>query len=200
MKTYKSSELISTLASVIDLLLKKTTLMDAYTAEQLNAQPAAGKWSVAQVLEHLNAYNRYYLPEIEKAILKGMSANAPGNEVFKPGMLGNYFTKLMQPGKSGAIANKMQAPKGYRPAERQDAAEVVSEFKNGCKHLLSLLQKAHQVDIGSQTVPISISKFVKLKLGDVLRFVVAHKQRHFIQIENIISSLSMQGQQADATM
>ncbi|WP_315818041.1 DinB family protein [Paraflavitalea speifideaquila] len=30
-------------------------------------QPAAGKWSVAQAIEHLNSYGRYYLPLMQKA-------------------------------------------------------------------------------------------------------------------------------------
>lgn len=35
---------------------------------KLLRQPAENKWSLAQCLEHLNSYGRYYLLEIEKAI------------------------------------------------------------------------------------------------------------------------------------
>ena len=36
-----------------------------------------------------------------------------------------------------------------------------------------------------------ISKFIRLKLGDAFRFLVAHEQRHMIQARNTIKSLGI---------
>ena len=66
-------------------------------------RPAAdGGWSIAQCLEHLNSYGRYYLPAIEKAVKTAGSGSA---ENFKSGWLGNYFYKLIP-------LSKVRSPKG----------------------------------------------------------------------------------------
>ena len=36
--------------------------------------------------------------------------------------------------------------------------------------------------MGKIRISISISRFVKLKLGDTFRFLIAHEQRHFVQV------------------
>ncbi len=148
-------------------------------------EPAAGKWSVIQVLEHLNSYGDYYLLAIERSL----EQNKPAIEFFKPGWMGDYFTKLMKPRENGTIPHKMQAPKDHRPTKYPDAFPVLTTFLEQQHYLLELLEKAKAKNIGSIRTPISISKLVKLKVGDVFRFLIAHEQRHFIQIENTLAAV-----------
>ena len=53
--------------------------------------PVPGKWSVAQILEHLNGYGRIYLPAIDKALSISPSKREAW---FNSGFWGNYFTKF----------------------------------------------------------------------------------------------------------
>ena len=149
--------------------------------------PIAGHYpdflSHAQVLEHLNSYGRYYLPAIEKSL----AVDKPQKQLFTPGWLGNYFTKIMKPGSDGKTGNKMNAPKNHRPAADPDIKPVIDNFLEQQHRLLGLLEKAKQKDIGAIRTPISISRFIKLKAGDTFRFFVAHEQRHFLQIINTLS-------------
>jgi uncharacterized damage-inducible protein DinB len=158
------------------------TYLQKEDPELLLTAPAAGKWSVVQVLEHLNSYGRYYLPAIEKSL----QTNKLHKEIFKPGWFGNYFTKIMKPGEDGKITNKMSAPKNHRPATDLDVKPVIDQFFAQQQKLLDLLEKAKQKDIGAIRTPISISRFIKLKVGDTFRFLIAHEQRHFVQITNAI--------------
>lgn len=144
-------------------------------------QPEQGKWSVAQCIEHLNSYNRYYLPQIEKALLKGTYKNLPAETTYKPGWLGNYFTKLMKPGVNGELSGKMKAPKDHQPSVTLDAKKVILEFITAEEKLLAYLQRAGTINISKLQVPISIAKFIKLQLGDTFRFLIAHQQRHMLQ-------------------
>lgn len=186
MPVFNTKDLLSSLAEDVDALLKRLDEVKQLDSTLLLSQPAAGKWSVIQVLEHLNSYNRYYLPEIEKSIQVGQ----PFNPQFKSGWFGDYFTKMMMPGKDGKVVNKMNSPKDHRPIAELNATAVITEFINGEQHVLTLLQKATNTDIGRLKVPISISRFIKLKLGDTFRFLIAHQQRHFLQLENTLSQLS----------
>ena len=149
-------------------------------------QPAPGKWSIAQVIEHLNSYGRYYLPLLEKAT---RNARHPFNPVFRPGWLGNYFTRIMLPQK-GQVSNKMKAFKAHIPSPDIDSKQALDEFLQQEKQMLQILEKARLTDIGKSRIPISLSKLIRLKSGDTLRFVIAHHQRHFLQVANILKAVS----------
>src|SRR5688572_25813696 len=182
----RATELLDQLSEDVRQLLLEVNQLQSRHADILGSQPATNRWSVIQVLEHLNSYGRYYLPQLEKS-LKG--TNAPATEWYRSGWIGNYFTKLMKPGANGAIKNKMSAPKGHSPSARLDNTLVIDTFIDQQHWLLKLLEEARQKPIGRIRTPISISKFIRLKSGDTFRFLIAHEQRHFVQVANTIAEL-----------
>lgn len=145
--------------------------------------PAPGKWSAAQAIEHLNTYGRYYLPAIGQAIAKH---TYPPSTVFTPGWLGGMFTKTMRPGSNNKISFKMKTFRQHRPPADVDSKPVIDEFLQQEQQLLALLEKAKHANIDRIRIPITLTSLVKLKLGDVFRFMVAHHQRHFIQAGNAL--------------
>ena len=189
MKVYIAKELLGQLEQEVRQTLQTAQQLRSLSNERLNTQPQVGTWSIAQVLEHLNSYNRYYLPEIETALQKARLISVRRKETFSPGWFGNYFTKMMQPGKGGVISKKYSAPSDHVPASKQDVARVIDEFINGQERLIDFLQQSLLTNMGSIKVPISISRFIRLKLGDTFRFLIAHQQRHFIQIQAILNRL-----------
>ena len=62
--------------------------------------------------------------------------------------------------------------------------------------LLELLDQAETVDLNKIRIPISLTKLIKLKLGDVFNFIVAHHERHFLQISNAMKVASVNYQHA----
>lgn len=180
MPVFQSKTLIDSLQKDVRYTQTLMEVILKLPEDVLLKQPEPGKWSIAQVLEHLNGYNRFYLHEIEKGL---KNSNPSINPVFKAGFFGNYFTNLMQPKEDGTIAKKMSAPKEYNFGPALDADKVMKEFVAGQQKLLALLDKARAADMGRIKVPISISKLIKLKLGDTFRFLIAHQLRHFLQIE-----------------
>lgn len=183
MKTYKSTELLEQLQADVRQLILSANYIKSIDPELLMQQPASNKWSVVQVLEHLNSYGRYYLLAIERSLQK----EKPAVEFFKPGWLGNYFTKLMKPAENGIVSNKMQSPKDHRPGKDLDIFPVLNAFLEQQQYLLDLLELAKTKNIESIRTPISISRFIQLKVGDTFRFLIAHEQRHFVQINNTLT-------------
>lgn len=153
----------------------------------LNTQPAPGKWSVAQVVEHLNTYNRYYIPYMQKMLGQARS----GNGSFKPGWLGEYFTKSMysEVKTANRVANKMSAMKGHIPEDRLDGVAVIGEFVAAQRQLSELLMAMKGKDLASVKIPITISRFIKISLGDAARFLVAHQVRHLLQVKNTMRAI-----------
>jgi len=182
MKLFDSVLLIEQLQVETRQLIASATFLKNEDPGALLEQPAPGKWSVIQVLEHVNSYGDYYLPVLENALKQ----NKPAAKEFKSGWLGNYFTNLMLP-KQGEVKNKMKAPKNHRPSFHADAKPVVENFLQQQQRLLDLLEEAKTKNIGRIRVPVSLAKWIRLKAGDTFRFLIAHEQRHFVQIENTLT-------------
>lgn len=183
---YNSNFLIDSLQEDTRQIILEATKLTNLSQELLQRQPAIDIWSVAQVLEHLNIYARYYINEIERKI--HLNQSGP-NEEFHPGWLGNYFTKLMKPNVDNTISKKMKAPKNAIPSTQPGAKEMISEFINHQHQLLNLLEVSKSVNLDSTRIATSLSKLITLKLGDTFRFFIAHEQRHFLQIEKTLNTL-----------
>jgi len=186
---YNSNALLENLqADTRQIILQANQLLQIPPAA-LQQQPALEKWSVAQVLEHLNIYSRHYIIAIEQKL--HLNQSGP-NISFSPGWLGNYFTKLMKPKADNSIGKKMKAPKNAIPSTQPDAANMLQEFIQHQHHLLNLLQIAKSASLDYIRIPTTLSKLISLKLGDTFRFFIAHEQRHFVQIQQTLTAINSQ--------
>jgi uncharacterized damage-inducible protein DinB len=187
MKRFVSNALLDDLMADTRQILLYANKLEYIDRETLQTQPAAGRWSVAQVLEHLNFYSRYYLKAIEQTLHRHQST---AKESFTPGWFGDYFTKMMKPTPDNKIKSKMKALKSATPLPQTDATAALAQFISDQHTLLNLLQIAKSADIGRLRVPTSITNLIKLKLGDTFRFFIAHEQRHVLQMTNTLQALS----------
>ncbi|MGC1244102.1 MAG: DinB family protein [Chryseosolibacter sp.] len=148
---------------------------------QLNYKKSPETWSILECIEHLNRYGDFYLPAMERAILnQSLKTSAP---VFKSGLIGNYFANLMKI-KNGKIV-KMKTPADKNPLGSELNVTTIDRFLKQQEMLKSLLNQARQADLTKTKVPISLTKLIKLRLGDTFRFFVYHIERHVIQAENV---------------
>lgn len=185
---YLSSQLIDELYAQTEANISKAiSEWQLVSNTQMTTQPGPGQWSAAQCLEHLNSYGRYYLNEIEKAINKNKESNP--SHYFKSGWLGNYFYKIMLPQQNGMPKKKMRSPKNHQPGIQLNSVEVLNEFISQLEKLGGLLTSARNIDLNHSRLPISISPFIKLKLGDVFLFLVAHINRHMMQAERALHAI-----------
>ena len=185
MKQQLSRDLIESLSARVRNTILEVKQFKKSDPEILMSKPAPGSWSVSQVLNHLNSYGKYYLPLIEASLKEN---TAPASKYFTPGFLGNYFTKSMLP-KQGVVKNKMKSPVGHLAASDPDSHEMIEEFLTQEYLLLELLAQAESVDLNAIRIPISLTKMIRLKLGDVFSFIVAHHERHFVQIRNAMRAI-----------
>jgi hypothetical protein len=143
----------------------------------LNTPASDGGWSIAQCLEHLNSYGRYYIPQIQKAIAQEHRQDA--EEQVKSSWLGRYFTNMMKP--SSTKHNKYKAFKDHIPALELDAYQVIAECMQQQYRLLEILDSVKHTHINTVKIKISIARLIRLRLVDVLQFIIAHNDRHLQQ-------------------
>jgi DinB superfamily len=185
-----TSAFISQRMEEVEALKAQLNIMsEGYNREAFLHSPAEGMWSVAQVLDHLNGYNRYYLAAIKAQLDK--PAQPPAQKTYRAGWLGDYFTKLMLPSAPGKKTVKMKSPKEYEPASFPDPESMIREFISGEEKLIMLLEKSRAINLERVRIPISLNRFIRLKLGDTFHFLIAHQQRHFLQMQKILDNANM---------
>ena len=149
---------------------------------ELNWKENINSWSILECLKHLNLYGDFYIPEIDKTIL-----NSKHNcEIeFVSGFLGNYFAESMLPKQK---LNKMKTFKDKNPLNSILDRKVIAEFIAQQMKIIDLLNTSKNVSLNRNKVNITLTKWIKLKLGDIFRIVINHNFRHIKQIENNIKN------------
>ena len=184
-----TSELLLTVQTITQeniAYIKKAT--SKLSDNQLNWIPNPGIWSVAQVLAHMNEYSNFYHPVIEKKISNTRFTST--KEAFISSPLGRSAWKSMKLGRLNNIKRKFKAQKSNNPSISPELlnGDEIATFITQQETLILLFEKAAEVNLRRVKIPISISKIVRLRLGDALLFVTYHNQRHIQQVKNLIQS------------
>lgn len=175
-----SPQLLNELTNLTKQHLSFIQQLEALPDPVLTQKAHATSWSALECIEHLNRYGHFYLPEISKRIAETRTEAAP---VFKSGWLGNYFANSMLPKEK---LNKMKTFAAMNPLNSNVDRTVIDTFILQLQTMLDLLQQCRNVNLNTIKTSISISSFIKLKLGDTLRVVIYHNERHVKQIERAI--------------
>jgi len=144
--------------------------------EKLQQKKNPESWNALECMAHLNRYGDFYLPEIEARLNAAKNSNP--QPIFKSGWLGNKFALMMLPGAKG-----MSTFKVMNTLDSACNMADLSEFLNQQHKVLALLKRCESSNLNKIKTSISISKLIKLKLGDTLRVVIYHNQRHILQAQ-----------------
>lgn len=177
--TIKSEQLIQNLIERTRININKAEKFFTLSIEKLNFKVSNDSWSILECFEHLNLYGEFYIPEIKNRI---ESSKTLPKENFKSGILGNYFANSMLPKEK---VNKMKTFKDKNPIGSKLDKNTIELFINQQEQILILLNKSREVDLNKTKTAISISKLIKLKLGDTFRVLVYHNERHIVQAKKI---------------
>lgn len=176
-----NTELIDDLIERTQSNMNRVQELSKLTDQQLNWKPNAEKWSVLECIEHLNRYAKFYNPEITARLKNATPLKSGG---FKSSWLGEYFAQSMLPKEN---LNKMKTFTVMNPNQAKLDRSMLDKFLNYQKELLELLSTSRSVDLKRTKTSISISKIIKLRLGDTYRVLIYHNQRHILQAEKVVS-------------
>lgn len=164
--------------------LNRAAQLNELNIDELNWRARQDSWCILECLEHLNLYGNYYLPEMEKEIGRAKKMSAPE---FRSGMLGGYFAKMMLPKEK---LKKMKTFKDKNPIHNHLDKSVIDRFIRQQHRLLELLNRARVVDLSHVRITTSISKMIRLKLGDTFAFYINHILRHLRQVERVQAAMA----------
>lgn len=177
---------ISELITITHQCKKELQDLKQLDTETLNFRPAEKKWSILEVIEHLTYYGDFYIPEFTKRIEQSNYRTPAEN--LKPGMLGAYFVKSIQPVEG---FKPMQTLGKFNPLNSEIQKSILDTFDAQLDGFLKVLEASKTVNLNKTKASVSIAPWMKLKLCDLLRVVIYHNQRHFIQISRVLEVHSL---------
>lgn len=172
----KNQLLVDELLALTDQSIADVNRFLALDIDTLNYKAGPATWSMLESIEHLNLYGNFYLPEIERQLAK---AQPKTDCTFKSGFLGDYFVNLIRV-KSGSI-KKIRTVRKMDPANPHLTYITLNRFVKQQEKLKLLLVDSLKKDITNTRTAISLTHFLRLRMGDTLRFVVYHTERHILQ-------------------
>ncbi|GGD14135.1 DinB family protein [Flavobacterium orientale] len=162
------------------ICIEKVFILQNRPLHELRWSTNAKQWNVLQCIHHLNLYYEFYNPEIEHQLQQAQSAE--DTDSFKSGVIGGYFVKTIQVSNS----KKMKAVAAMEPHPTGLTSKVLSDFVQHGQTLLRLFEMAKNVDLNKVKTAISLTKWIRLKLGDTFLFMVNHNERHVKQAERVL--------------
>ena len=153
---------------------------------QMNWRPNPTVWSVAEILAHTNQYAHYYHPVFKRRIENTRFTST--KEAFISSPLGRSAWKSMKLGRLNNVKRKFKAPKGHNPTTEPSLVKgnEAKQFLLLQNEFFEVIDLSEAVNLRRVKIPISISKIIRLRLGDALLFVTYHNQRHIQQIKNLL--------------
>lgn len=138
------------------------------TDEQINKVVEEGKWTIAQVLEHL------YLTE--KIVVRSFSEAQQTTE--------ENPVKLRKVHLTTDRSQKVNAPKFLVPSnEQQTLGELKEKLKKSRESLEKFIKEVSEEDLNGKFMPHPF--FEKLSLNQWVEFLAYHEKRHIAQIEEL---------------
>ena len=175
----QAGQLITTLIEQTEQLTAKAKALSNYDLATLQWREHSQSWNMLECIEHLNRYGDFYLPQMQAAI---QQSTAKPDAEFRSGWLGGYFAKSMLPKEK---LNKMSTFKDKNPLHAKLDKNVIERFIEQQEQLVSLLKQSRKVSLNRVKIPTTLSKLIKIRLGDAFPFLINHIIRHFAQLERI---------------
>jgi hypothetical protein len=188
-----ASPLPSKLASIRGELNGTTArlhrLVDTLDETTWGRSPAAGKWSAARCIEHLNLTSRAYIPLLraafEDARARGILA---GNPSLRLDLWGWLLFKAVEP----SPRYRMKTPDAFVPPTIEPKDKVVGEYEGLQRELVALLEGGADLALEKIKIVSPFNAQVKYHAYTAFRLIPTHQRRHLWQAERALQALATQ--------
>ncbi len=177
---FNAHELLTELKKYTNNHIEFAHFLESKPEIELQKKVNDASWSILECLEHLNLYAEFYNKELKKRM---QSSNLPSADSFKSGYLGNKFALDMLPSEKMKTMNTFKSKNPIHSKLKK--INVLSNFIKNQKELLVLLELAKNKDLTKIKTSITLP-LLKFRLGDTLRFVIYHNERHVVQAKKLL--------------
>ena len=187
MAVFSRQGLITDLLDRTELIRAGSAAFLRFSDEQLVFSPTPGTWSIIEVFTHLNLSNEIYFGYILPRVT--LAPDLPSDE-FSSTWLGDWAYEKIVPRPDGSIF-KMKTAKSVQPIKPTgDPKEVLRDFHRTCDALDDILRHSASKDLRRIRIPFHFVPFLHFSLGETLRFLIAHNERHLLQAQRLVPAHS----------
>jgi len=156
-------------------------LVSDLSEAQLNWEPGAGAWSVAQCLAHLGQMNSVLTAALRTAVRQADKSSATPRKPIQPGWFGRWFINQMD----APPRRKMKTPRQGIPEAHKSGEEILREFIAAHDELRSLIHEARDLDLNRIRFRNPFIGLLRYSVGTALLVIGAHDRRHLWQARQI---------------
>lgn len=180
---------IDGLLSMVEGQLAKADALRNEPLERLQRRPGPKRWSVMEVVEHMNLSSGVYYRGLSALYARPVS-KLRLSPTYSPGRFGAFGTKIMQPGTDGTVSWRMKTMAMFEPrtAKTQDWT-ALDEFQGMLRGMRQLLSEAKVKGIEGEKITSTLGPILRFKAGDAFSFPIAHQERHWLQIERTLKAV-----------
>lgn len=159
------------------------SLVENVEGVALNTPEAPGKWHMLQCIEHMSRATEVYVHNVADKLGSGSLPSA--SQEYKGHWKGRMFVKMNAPKEGDVIPMKLKTFKSMEPPHELDPQIVIDRFHRVHEALIAVVNKSRSVNIDRVKIATALGPMVKLRVGDAYQFILAHTQRHLVQLERI---------------
>ncbi|HEX8903745.1 MAG TPA: DinB family protein [Longimicrobiaceae bacterium] len=160
-------------------------LTDGITDAQFAWRSEPGKWSIGQIVNHLNVSGRSYTEVLGPALANARAQGSPDRGDFKPSLIGGFMVRSMEP----PPRMRLKAPRIYRPAEeggpKLDREREMAGWRALHDAVEERIRAAAGLDLRRIRIVSPVTPLVRMNAGDALALILAHERRHLWQMRGV---------------
>ncbi len=142
-------------------------------------RPAAGQWSPAECIEHLNLTSRALIPMLHQALEDARHLAPRGQSPYRRDVMGWLVWTVMAP--SNRL--KTKTIPAFVPAATPSADHLMAEFERLQAAVVACVHDADGLPIDRVRLESPFNARVKYNLYSVLTLVARHQHRHLLQAQ-----------------
>jgi hypothetical protein len=187
MAVYSRSVLITELLDRTELIKASSQTFFRLSDDQLHHRPGPGKWSIAEIFGHLNICQDQYIRTMLSHITLAPDLTS---DRYSSSLIGDWIYDRVMPRADGTVF-KLRATKAWCVnGDSLDARGALESFQRKCDALDDILRHAATKNLQHIKIPFYSSRVFRLRLGDTLRILVAHNERHLLQAQRVMVGLT----------
>jgi hypothetical protein len=156
-------------------------LVDGLSEEQGRWQPAPGAWSVAECLDHLATANRVYVEAMRPAAARARERGKWRRGPAKPGILGGWFVRTLEPLENPRRGRKLKAPRKIKPRIAPPLADARAAFFAAHRDAVAFLRENADLDLAHIHFANPFVAILRWSLATGMNVIAAHERRHLLQ-------------------
>lgn len=160
-------------------------LVDSAGTELCDTPPAAGSWSAAECLQHLNISDDAYLYIWQQIIANAGPRKKEMNAPYRTDFWGRLFSWILEP----PARNRSKTPVPFEPVECKEISTVLAAFVERQERIVAALHRCRGRAIDQVKMSSPIDRRIRYSIWSSFLIVAAHQRRHLWQAEQAVRSL-----------